>query len=180
MTATASPLTEIAAQWRHARRLYVVYSALLERYALGLPPCRELESPVDRAQPEVIARIWQWFAQMDERVHVHQLRQLMHTTPLGTEENLRALLQHHLAKKAKGETDRDKIDFLLVQYLSSAAPAGFYERDVTFEEVAQLLHPVLGEVEEKSPEWLKPLKKATQSLEPLTGLRDLLENGTLD
>jgi hypothetical protein len=53
MSTAASPLKEIAAQWRTARRLYLVYSALLERYALGLPPCRELESPVDRAEPEV-------------------------------------------------------------------------------------------------------------------------------
>ena len=180
MTATASPLTEIAAQWRHARRLYVVYNALLERYALGLPPCRDLESPVDRAQPEVIKRVWQWFAQMDERVHVHQLRQLMQTTPLGTEENLRAVIQHHLGKKEKTDADRDKVDFLLVQYLSSSAPTGFYEQDVTFEEVAQLLEPLLGETEKKSPGWLAPLKEATQSLAKLTSLRDLLEKGTLD
>lgn len=173
-------LTEIAAQWRHARRLYVVYSALLERYALGLPPCRDLESPVDRAQPEVIKRVWQWFAQMDERVHVHQLRQLMQTTPLGTEENLRAVIQHHLGKKEKTDADRDKVDFLLVQYLSSSAPPGFYEQDVSFEEVAQLLEPVLGEIEKKAPGWLAPLKEATQQLEKFTSLRDLLEKGTLD
>lgn len=180
MTATASPLTEIAAQWRHARRLYVVYNALLERYALGLPPCRDLESPVDRAQPEVIKRVWQWFAQMDERVHVHQLRQLMQTTPLGTEENLRAVIQHHLGKKEKTDADRDKVDFLLVQYLSSSAPTGFYEQDVTFEEVAELLEPLLGEVEKKSPGWLAPLKEATRTLGELNSLRDLLEKGTLE
>src|SRR5512138_2348383 len=135
MTTAASSLTEIAAQWREARRLYAVYSALLGRYALGLPPCRELESPVDRADPQAIANVWKWFAQMDERVHVHQLRQLMQTSRLGTEENLRSLTQRHLAKPQKGEADRDKIDFLLVQYLSTCAPAGFYDRDASFEEI---------------------------------------------
>src|SRR5262245_1655745 len=178
--ATKKDLTEIAAQWRSARRLYGIYSALLGRYALGLPPCRELESPVDRADPEVIRGVWNWFAQMDQRVHVHQLRQLVQTTRLGTEENLRALVQRHLDKTEKNEADRDKIDFLLVQYLSTCAPAGFYDRDATLEEIAQVLEPVLGEVGHNTPDWLKPLEKATQSLDELTSLRDLLEKGTLD
>ncbi|MCI0348531.1 MAG: hypothetical protein L0Z53_03820 [Acidobacteriales bacterium] len=179
--ATKKPdLTEIAAQWREARRLYAVYSALLGRYALGLPPCRELESPVDRADPDAIRNVWNWFAQMDARVHVHQLRQLIQTTRLGTEENLRTLIQRHLAKTEKTEADRDKIDFLLVQYLSTCSPAGFYEREATLEEIAQVLEPVLGEVGHNTPDWLKPLEKATKSLDELSSLRDLLENRTLD
>jgi hypothetical protein len=179
--ATKKPdLTEIAAQWREARRLYAVYSALLGRYALGLPPCRELESPVDRADPEVIRNVWNWFAQMDQRVHVHQLRQLVQTTRLGTEENLRALIQRHLAKPEKTDADRDKIDFLLVQYLSTCAPSGFYDRDATLDEMAQVLEPVLGQVGHETPDWLKPLEKATESMDELSSLRDLLEKGTLD
>jgi hypothetical protein len=178
--AAASPLKEIAARWREARRLYSVYSTLLERYALGLPPCRELESPVDRAEPQVIEKVWNWFAQMDERVHVHQLRQLLQTTRLGNEDNLRALIQHHLAKKDKADADRDKVDFLLVQYLSSCAPAGFYDRDVEFREIAQVLQPVVGEVGPNPPAWLKPLEAATKSLEDLKSLGDLLQNGTLE
>lgn len=180
-TATKKPdLTAIAAQWREARRLYAVYSALLGRYALGLPPCRELESPVDRADPDAISNVWNWFTQMDQRVHVHQLRQLMQTTRLGTEENLRAIIQRHLAKPEKTEADRDKIDFLLVQYLSTCSPAGFYEREATLQEIAGVLQPVLGQVGQDTPDWLKPLEKATKSLDELTSLRDLLENRTLD
>jgi hypothetical protein len=179
--ATKKPdLTAIAAQWREARRLYAVYSALLGRYALGLPPCRELESPVDRADPDAISNVWNWFTQMDQRVHVHQLRQLMQTTRLGTEENLRAIIQRHLAKPEKTEADRDKIDFLLVQYLSTCSPAGFYEREATLQEIAGVLQPVLGQVGQDTPDWLKPLEKATKSLDELTSLRDLLENRTLD
>lgn len=180
MTTAAKPLSEIAAQWREARKLYDVYGALLECFALGLPPCRELESPIDRAEPEMLARIAEWFVQMDERVHVHQLRQLLQTSKLGTEENLRALIGHHLAKEKKNDADRDKIDFLLVQHLSSCAPPGFYEREVSFDEIAQVLEPVLGEVGLHPPDWLQPLNDATSALDGLRSLRDLLEEGTLE
>ncbi|PYX88516.1 MAG: hypothetical protein DMG67_16965, partial [Acidobacteria bacterium] len=146
MTTTAKPTTEVAAYWREARKLYTVYSSLLERFALGLLPCRELESPIDRSEPDSVQNIQQWLEQMDDRVQVHQLRQLLQTSRLGTEDNLRSLVNHHLQKDTKTESDRDKVDFLLVQYPSSCAPPGFYDRDVEFDEVAQVLEPILGEV----------------------------------
>lgn len=180
MTTATKPLSEIAAHWREARKLYTIYSALLERFALGLPPCRDLESPIDRAEPEALKRIDEWFAQMDERVHVHQLRQLLQSSKLGTEEALRSLINRHLSKEQKKEADRDKIDFLLVQYLSSSAPPGFYEGDVSFDQISQVLEPVLGEVGLHPPQWIKPLDDATNALDSLRSLRDLLEQGTLD
>jgi len=179
MTTTAKPITEVAAYWREARKLYTVYSSLLERFSVGLLPCRELESPIDRSEPESLQNIQRWFMQMDERVHVHQLRQLLQTSRLGTEDNLRSLVNHHLQKETKTESDRDKVDFLLVQYLSSCAPTGFYERDVEFEEVAQVLEPILGEVGLHPPKWLEPLDRGAKDLDTLHSLRDLLGEGIL-
>jgi hypothetical protein len=180
MTTTAKPITEVAAYWREARKLYTVYSSLLERFALGLLPSKELESPIDRTEPESVPNIQQWFEQMDERVHVHQLRQLLQTSRLGTEDNLRALVNHHLEKETKSDSDRDKVDFLLVQYLSSCAPPGFYDRDVEFEEVAQVLEPILGEVGLHAPSWLEPLNQAAKGLDAMHSLRDLLGEGILE
>ena len=174
MTPTAKPTTEVAAYWREARMLYTVYSSLLERFALGLLPCRELESPIDRSEPDSVQNIQQWLEQMDDRVQVHQLRQLLQTSRLGTEDNLRSLVNHHLQKDTKTESDRDKVDFLLVQYLSSCAPPGFYDRDVEFDEVAQVLEPILGEVGLHPPSWLDPLNEAAKSLDSMHSLRDLL------
>jgi hypothetical protein len=180
MTTATKPLSEIAAQWREARQLYEVYSALLENFALGLPPCRDLESPIDKNDPQAIERVQQWFVQADDRVHVHQLRQLLQTSKLGTEENLRALVRHHISKEKKTEGDRDKIDFLLVQYLSSTAPPSFYDKSVSFEEIAQVLEPLLGEVGAHPPKWQEPLETATDGLDNVRSLRELLEQGTLD
>lgn len=180
MTTTTKPVVEVAAYWRDARKLYTVYSSLLERFAVGMSPCRELESPIDRHEPEVIQNVQRWLAQMDDRVHVHQLRQLLQTSRLGTEDNLRVLVSHHLQKETKTDSDRDKVDFLLVQYLSSCAPPGFYERDVEFDEVAQVLEPILGEVGLHPPKWLEPLNESAKRLDGLNSLGGLLNEGILE
>jgi len=64
-------------------------------------------------------RVRVWFDQMDSQVQVWQLRQLLQSTNLQTEENLRALLlRRHMDNNQNTEVDRDKIDFLLVQYVA--------------------------------------------------------------
>src|SRR5437660_12560610 len=99
MTSTALHLSEVAAFWRSARRLYTLYSEIDRVFELGLPLCQDLEYPVDRQETEVIARVRQWFDQMDGQIQVWQLRQLLQSTDLQTEENLRELVLRHLNKK---------------------------------------------------------------------------------
>jgi hypothetical protein len=180
MATATNQLTELAAQWRDARRLYLLYGPLQQKFNLGVRPCPELESPINRAEPEALERVWAWFAQMDERVHVHQLRQLLQTTRLGTEENLRAIITRHLDKENKVDADRDKVDFLLVQYLGSCAPPGFYDKDVTFEDCAAALEPVLGEVGIHPPKWLEPMDECLKEIEQCQSIRELLSKGILD
>jgi len=180
MATATQQLTELAGQWRDARRLYLLYSALQQKFDLGVPPCPELESPINRAEPESMERVWAWFGQMDERVHVHQLRQLLQSTRLGTEENLRAIITRHLDKENKVDADRDKVDFLLVQYLGSCAPPGFYDKEVTFEDCALALEPVLGEVGIHTPKWLEPLDECLKEIEQCQSVRELLSKGILD
>ena len=90
------------------------------------------------------------------------------------------MITHHLQKEKKGDADRDKIDFLLVQYLSTCAPPNFYDHTVAFDEIAQVLEPLLGEVGAHPPGWLEPLEQATSQLDTLRSLRDLLLQGTLE
>ena len=112
-TATVD-LNVLAGQWRAARRIYPIYSALVRQFDLGIEPCRELESPINRSEPEVMRRIAAWFNQMDLKVEAFQLRQLLQTTELGTEENLRALVKRQLAYPKKTKAVRDKVDFLKI------------------------------------------------------------------
>ncbi|HEV3038373.1 MAG TPA: hypothetical protein VHA33_11405 [Candidatus Angelobacter sp.] len=179
MTLATLSLSEIAAFWRSARRLYMIYAELDRTFEIGAPPCRDLEYPIDRSEPEVIGRVRQWFDQMDSHVQVWQLRQLLQSTNLQTEENLRDLIQRHMAKLQRTEIDRDKVDFLLVQYFAHCAPQGLYERQITLEEVARVLAPVLGGIPPKFPEWSSELDKRLEQLNQCQSLEHLQDSGAL-
>ncbi len=181
MTSTpATPnLTEIAAFWRTSRRLYNLYTELKRTFEIDAPLCTDLEYPIDRAEPEAIGRVRQWFDQMDSRIQVWQLRQLLQSTNLQTEENLRELIHRHLDKKDKTEIDRDKVDFLLVQYFAHCAPHGLYEQQITPEEVARVLEPVLREVPQSFPEWIAGLDVKLDTLNQCNSLEQLQNSGAL-
>ncbi len=173
-------LAQLAAEWRAARRLYPLYLALIQQFELNVPASKELEHPMDRTEPAAIERVRRWFALVDERVPVHQLRQLLQTTHLGSEENLRALIARHLEKARKTESDRDKLDFLLVQYFTQSAPLEFHNRDVTLEDLGEILEPVLGECSLNPPQWLSPLERDLESLKSCDSLRQLFAHGILE
>src|SRR5262245_10229828 len=115
MTSAALNLAEVAEFWRVARRLHTIYAELDRTFEMGTPPCPELQQNVDRSEPEVLERVREWFERVDAKVQVWQLRQLLQSTNLQTEENLRYLIARHLDKPEKTEADKEKIDFLLVQ-----------------------------------------------------------------
>src|SRR5216684_6818582 len=179
MTTTAINLGEIAAFWRNARRLYTIYSALNRTFEIGLPLCRDLEYPIDRSEPEVVDRVRTWFDQMDSQVQVWQLRQLLQSTNLQTEENLRALLRRHMDNNQNTETDRDKIDFLLVQYFAHCAPHGLYEQQISMNEVARVLDPVVGALPGEYPDWVEGLDIKLEKLNHCNSLEELQKLGAL-
>ncbi len=72
-------------------------------------------------------------------------------------DTLQQLLLHHLGKKQHAEFDRDKVDFLSVQFFSQRAASDVSDSDLSFQTVAQALRPVLGAIEGTQPEWLTPL-----------------------
>ncbi|HEV2963998.1 MAG TPA: hypothetical protein VG649_19380 [Candidatus Angelobacter sp.] len=179
MTLATLSLSEIAAFWRSARRLYTIYAELDRTFEIGVPLCRDLEYPVDRSEPEVIERVRQWFDEMDGHVQVWQLRQLLQSTNLQTEENLRDLIHRYMAKTQRTEIDRDKIDFLLVQYFAHCAPHGPYERQITLEEVARVLTPVLGGIPANFPAWSSELDTRLEQLNQCQSLEHLQDSGAL-
>lgn len=178
MTTTATlNVGEIAEFWRVARRLYTVYAELDRTFELGMPSCPELEDAVDRPDPEAMERVLQWFERIDSRVQVWQLRQLLQSTTLQSEENLRYLVARHLDKKQKTEADKDKIDFLLVQYFAHCAPHGLNE--TALEEVARVLEPAIGKAVQSFPEWAPSLDEKLKKLNESNSLEDLQNSGAL-
>ena len=178
MTTTATlNLGEVAEFWRVARRLYSVYIELDRTFELEMPPCRELEEAVDRPETDARERVLQWFDQVDARVQVWQLRQLLQSTNLQNEENLRYLIARHLDKPQKNEADKDKIDFLLVQYFAHCAPHGLAE--TALEEVARVLEPAMGKRAESFPEWASSLDAKLHKLNDSNSLEELQNSGAL-
>ena len=158
--------------------LQPVYSAVVREFVIDVPACpfqeELLESPASIEQAEA------WLQQVDAQIQVHQLRQFLQTTPLANESVLRHLLVHHLHKPSKSASDRDKTDFLLVQYFSLCAPSGMEDADIDIDYVAQVLEPVLGPQQPKLPAWLAPLEAIMQSAARCRRLSELLHSGALE
>jgi hypothetical protein len=179
MTTATLNGNEVTEFWRVARRLHAIYAELDHTFELGLAPCAELEDNVDHTETEALDRVRQWFDQMDARIQVWQLRQLLQSTNLQNEENLRYLIVRHLQRKQRTEPDKEKLDFLLVQYFAHCAPHGITEQKVTLDEVARALVPVLGVMPEAYPEWAPGLDDKLQNLNDSNSLEDLQNSGAL-
>ncbi len=179
MTSTTQ-LNGLAAEWRSARQLYPLYSALAREFVIDLPSCGDLEAGVDAPPQESVENARQWFADMDGRIQVHQLRQFLQTTTLASDDALRALVMHHLRKAQRTDADRDKLDFLLVQFFSHSAPSRLEESDVDMEYVAQVLEPVVGTGSLAIPDWLSPLEELVTAANRSRTLNELLSSGILD
>lgn len=179
MSSAILNIEQAADFWRVARRLHSIYAELDTTYELGMPPCSELQDPSDRPQPEVMERVRQWFDQMDSRIQVWQLRQLLQSTALQNEENLRYLIVRHLKRAQKTEADKEKLDFLLVQYFAHCAPHGMAEQQLTLDEVARVLEPVLGPPPQSYPDWAPGLDDKLDLLNDCNSLEDLQNSGAL-
>jgi hypothetical protein len=179
MTAAAHNLAEAAEFWRVARRLYTIYAELDRTFELGTPPCVELNQTVDRSDPETLEHIRAWFQKADGLVHVWQLRQLLQSTNLQTEENLRYLILRHLGKEVKAESDKEKIDFLMVQYFAHNAPSGAIDHPVTLQGVARVLEPALGPSPATFPDWTGRLDDKLAKMNNCNSLEELQDSGGL-
>jgi hypothetical protein len=173
-------LTELAGQWRRARRLHAMYAQVAEHSGVELLPSVELDSPVDRPDPDTLRQACSWFDRMDDRLHAHHLRVFLQVAPEVDEELLRALLKHHLEKSERTDADRDKLDYLLVQYFALCAPPTMREETLDLEYVAQVLEPVLGRVFTEVPAWLTPLNELLSDIEGCASLSVLLEKRVLE
>jgi hypothetical protein len=173
-------LAELVAEWRDARMLYPLYAAMGREFVIEMPSCADLEAGIDMPPQESIEMARQWLLDVDDRIQVHQLRQFLQTTTIGSDEALRVLLLHHLTKQKHSDSDRDKIDFLLVQYFSHCAPSRLEDSDVDLEYVAQTLEPVLGSVDLSVPEWLVPLGPLVAQAFACKDLKSLLTSHILD
>jgi hypothetical protein len=169
------------APWDELRSVFPIYLALAKHLQIEIPIPQNKRVMPEKADPELHNQVQTWLDSMDLQVQVHQLRHLLQMTTLNASESgLRALIMRHLRKPSKSNTDRDKIDFLLVQYFALCAPAKIYHKQIELDDVAQVMKPVLGEVDCTPLNWCEPLEKMMQSLRTFRSLRDILKTSFIE
>jgi hypothetical protein len=171
---------DITARWTEARLAYPLYAALATQFNFATVPYPAGELPPARPTRDVFDRDLQWVDSIDQKVRAFQIRQLPPETLNASEENLRAFILRQLRKPDKTTIDRDKIDFLLVQYFALCAPEELYRNQIRLEDVAKVLQPVLPAADATPLEWCEPLNEILGTLESCHSLRDLMEGGLLE
>jgi hypothetical protein len=165
---------------QEAHLIYPIYVALAREFSFGDAPCPESGAAAALSVPASARKVLRWLFELDRRIQVHQLRFLLQTTDLPTEERLRMLTGWHLRKGNRTSVDRDKIEFLCTQYFVLCAPAQVLAVPITFAAVAGVLRPVLGSSTGILPEWLEPLEMILRESQQCDTLRELLEGGFLE
>lgn len=169
------------AQWKEARAVFPIYLALAKQLQIEVPFSQTKRNLPEKPDIELFTQVHEWLDSMDQRVLVHQLRHLLQMTTLNASETgLRALIQRHLRKSKKSNTDRDKIDFLLVQYFALCAPAKIYHKQIEAADVAQVMQPVLGDVDPAPLAWCAPLEQMIEALRGYRSLREILKTNFIE
>jgi len=168
-------------QWKEAREVFPIYLALAKQLQTEVPLPQAKRNLPEKPDLELFSQVQDWLDAMDQKVMVHQLRHLLQMTTLNASETgLRALIQRHLRKSKKSNTDRDKIDFLLVQYFALCAPAKIYHKQIELADVAQVMQPVLGDVDPAPLAWCAPLEKMIEALRSYRSLREILKTNFIE
>jgi len=186
MTKLTSPIAPAStgestrqAQWAEARSVFPIYLALAKQLGIFIPfSQRNLpETP----ELELFSQVQTWLDSMDQRVIVYQLRHLLQMTTLNaSESSLKSLIERHLRKAVKTHFDRDKIDFLLVQYFALCAPAKIYHKRIEPNDVAEVMKPILGDVEPAKLVWCEPLEEMIGALHGFRSLREILKTNFIE
>jgi hypothetical protein len=169
------------AQWKEAREVFPIYLALAKQQDIEIPIPQAKRNLPEKPDTDLFTQVHEWLDAMDQKVMAHQLRHLLQMTTLNASEtSLRALIRRHLRKPKKSNPDRDKIDFLLVQYFALCAPAKIYHKQIELPDVAQVMQPVLGDVDPTPLDWCAPLEKMITALRGFRSLREMLKTSFIE
>jgi len=162
-------------QWKEAREVFPIYMALARQLEIEAPFPQAKRNLPEKPDIELFSDVHEWLDSMDQQVMVPHLRHLLQMTTLNdSESGLRALIARHLRKTKKSNVDRDKIDFLLAQYFALEVPPKIYHKQIELSDVAQVMQPVLGEVDATPLDWCAPLEKMITALRGFRSLREIL------
>jgi len=169
------------AQWKEALSVFPIYLALAKQLEIEIPFAQAKRNLPEKPDLEIFSQVHEWLDSMDQRVLVHQLRHLLQMTTLNdSESGLRALIARHLRKPKKSTVDRDKIDFMLAQYFALEVPPKVYHKQIEVSDVAQVMQPVLGDVDPAPLDWCAPLEQMIETLRGFRSLQEILKTNFIE
>ena len=181
VAAPTKPQSSRQAKWLEDRSVFPIYLALAKKLDIEIPITPDKRNLPEKPDLDLVDEVESWLDEMDQRVAIHELRHLLQTTTLNaSESSLCSLIHRHLKKSKKSNIDRDKIDFLLVQYFALCAPAKIYHKQIEPSDVAQVMKPVLGDLETSTLDWCEPLEKMIETLRTFRSLRDILKTNFIE
>jgi len=163
--------TDRGTLWSRWRRLHRLYVTIATEFVLEAPLCPELEQGLEVPSAEWDSAAESWFAEMDRRIQIHHLRQFAQNSAQMNEDALRDFIAHHLNKIERTAQDRDKLDFLLVQFFSQRSSLSATDPDPGLELVAKALEPVLGEFEITAPEFVSRIDDVSREALDMQSLK---------
>jgi hypothetical protein len=181
LTSPSAPGTVDTSQryWSETVSVFPIYLALAKQLGIAIPFSQRKLPDIPDA--ELSSQVQSWLDAMDLGVLVYQLRHLLQMTTMNASENsLKSLIERHLRKPTKSTFDRDKIDFLLVQYFALCAPAKIYHKRIELADVAEVIKPILGEVAPGTLPWCEPLEVMIKSLHGFRSLREILKTNFIE
>ena len=171
----------VQARWHEIRSVFPMYLALAKQLEVEIPFPQDRRILPEKPDAATFKQVEAWLDAMDQKVMVHQLRHLLQKTTLSdSESGLHALILRHLRKPAKNNLDRDKIDFLLVQYFALCVPPKIYHKQIDLSDVAKVMEPVLGPVDSTPLSWCEPLDKMIEQLRAFRSLREMLKTDFIE
>ncbi len=166
-----------------ARRVYPVYTSIAKAFRLTDPPIASLEELKEGSEPEALRVVEAWVDELDKQVKAHHLRHILQNDDVtAVEQTLGYLSERYLKKAARTDADRDKLDFLLAQYVAVCAPPSFHRRKLELDDVGEILEAVIGPSADDDltlPAQLEELVAATPGMTSMRGFVDsrIIERG---
>ena len=165
--------------WRMIRHLYPVYVTIAECFQLAPPPADAL-SQMEQGNDDSLFQIAAWVDEIDAATQPQHLRSVLQELGIGCSDlSLQMWLQHFLSKPSKSAGDRDKVDFLLVQYLCLNLPPSMQEGRVNRAAIGAVLEPVIGTVREELPAAASELNDLIGITERCRCLADIERSGII-
>ncbi len=177
--ASGTPPTtaSMSGETENLSNIFQMYAELARCFDLCPPPCASFPEGGDA---NVVAEVRKWVEKLDSQFEAYHLRVYLQAPAATTEKNLRVLIRHYLAKSTRTPSDRDKLDFLLVQYVYCCGPVWGAGLAIPSQDIANTLRPILGEAPKISESFLEAIEPIISQVGTCESLSQLIQWGCVE